>query len=77
MSHEAKTDLIRTWLPLIVAIASMGVSWGIYTNRISANEDKINKVEDKVDKYIISQEEKWLYIHESMGQVKGALGIRK
>lgn len=39
-------DEIKSWIPLMVMLLGLAVTWGSLQTQVSAQEDRINKIED-------------------------------
>ncbi|MES2408746.1 MAG: hypothetical protein V4509_00415 [Patescibacteria group bacterium] len=79
MTHEQKDEfnsweMIRVWIPLAIAIIGAAITWGIFTQKLSANDDRISTLETKqeqLDKTISDLRVDIATIKEGISFIKG------
>jgi septation ring formation regulator EzrA len=50
LQRQTVQEIIKVYLPLTIAIVGAAVTWGMFTARLSANEDRISAIESKQQK---------------------------
>jgi hypothetical protein len=44
----------RGWLPILTAVVSFAIAWGVFTTRISTLEEKVTRLTVKIEQYDVT-----------------------